>query len=95
MIKSFKDKETEKIFNYKVSKKFSLDLQERALVRLLDINAMKDIQDLRIPPSNKLEKLKGDRKNQWSIRINQQFRICFEWDEEKKEALEVQIVDYH
>lgn len=95
MISSFKNNEVEKIFNNKISKKFPIDLHKRLLVRLLDIHKAKDINDLISPPSNKLEKLKGDRKEQWSIRINQQYRICFYWNEETREATEVEIVDYH
>jgi proteic killer suppression protein len=95
MIKSFADKETEKIFNNKISKKFPMDLHKRALAKLIIINKMIDIKDLMIPPSNKLEKLNGDRKDQWSVRINQQFRICFYWNEETFEVTELEIVDYH
>lgn len=95
MIRSFANKATEEIFNNKVSKKFPIDLHKRALVRLLDIHKAKDINDLIIPPSNKLEKLKGNRKEKWSIRINQQYRVCFCWNEETKEATEVEILDYH
>jgi proteic killer suppression protein len=95
MIKSFKDKETEKIFNGIISKKYPTDLHKRALVRLLDIHKATNIKDLLIPPSNKLEKLQGDRKDQYSIRVNQQYRICFYWNEETIEATEVEIIDYH
>jgi proteic killer suppression protein len=95
MIKSFKDKETAKMFNNEGSKKFSKELHERALSKLIFIDKMGSIKDLMFPPSNKLEKLQGDRADQWSIRVNQQYRICFYWNEETKEASEVELVDYH
>ncbi len=93
MIKSFNDKETEKIFNGERSKKLPTDIQERAFRKLTMLDAAEKIDDLRIPPSNMLETLGGNRKGQWSIRINQQYRICFVWDE--SEANNVEIVDYH
>lgn len=93
MILSFKDKETEKVWNQEFSKKIASQIQSVALRKLFMIARAKDIEDLMIPPSNKLEKLKGDRKNQYSIRINNQFRICFFW--ENGNAYDVEIVDYH
>lgn len=93
MIKSFKCKETEKIFRGKFSKKLPQELQRRALIKLHMIDAAEDIIDLRIPPANYLEQLQGDRAGQHSIRINQQYRICFKWVENN--ALDVEIVDYH
>ncbi len=93
MIKSFKCKETEKIFRGKFSKKLPQELQRRALIKLHMIDAAEDVTDLRIPPANYLEQLQGDRAGQHSIRINQRFRICFKWVENN--ALEVEIVDYH
>ena len=93
MIKSFKSKETEKIFNGKFSKKLPHDIQRRALIKLHSIDVAEDIADLRIPPSNNLEQLTRDRKGQHSIRINDQFRICFRWVE--NHAFDVEIVDYH
>lgn len=93
MIKSFGCKETEKIYGGKISKKFPHDIQARALRKLIMVSVSKRIDDLKIPPSNRLESLVGDRKGQWSIRINEQYRICFEW--ENNEALKVEIVDYH
>jgi proteic killer suppression protein len=93
MIRSFKCKETEKIFNRNYSKKFPADIQRNALRKLRMINRAMNIQDLRVPPGNRLEELKGTRKGQYSIRINDQRRICFEWQE--SDAFKVKIVDYH
>ena len=93
MIQSFRDKETEKIFRRELSKKLPHDIQRLALRKLLMINAAHDWQDLKVPPGNRLEELRGDRKGQYSIRINQQWRICFKWT--KGNADEVEVVDYH
>lgn len=93
MIKSFKCKETEKIFRGKFSKKLPPDLLRRALIKLHMIDVAEDVTDLRIPPANYLEQLLGDRAGQHSIRINQQYRICFKWVENN--AFDVEIVDYH
>ena len=93
MIKNFKCKETEKIFNGKFSKKLPQEIQRRALIKLYSIDVAEDVKDLLIPPSNKLELLSGNRKGQYSIRINDQYRICFIWHDNN--ALDVEIVDYH
>jgi proteic killer suppression protein len=93
MIKSFKDNETEKIYRREVSRKLPRDIQQVALRKLRMINNAKNINDLRIPPANRLEKLSGDREGQYSIRINEQWRICFIW--RNGEAYEVEIIDYH
>ena len=93
MIQSFKCKETEKIWNQEYSKKFSENIQGVALRKLFMIQRAHELKDLRIPPANRLEKLKGERKNQYSIRINDQYRICFQWEDSN--AYEVEIVDYH
>jgi proteic killer suppression protein len=93
VIKSFKDKETEKIFNRLRSAKLSSDIQQVALRKLRILNRVQTIQELRIPPANRLEKLRGERLNQYSIRINDQWRICFEWQDNN--AFNVEIVDYH
>ena len=93
MIKSFKDKEAEKIFHRLYSRKLPQDLQKVALRKLWMLDAAPDLNSLRIPPSNRLEALKGNRKGQHSIRINNQWRICFVWDDDN--AYEVEIVDYH
>ncbi len=93
MIQSFKCKETEKIWNQEYSKKFSEDIQRVALRKLFMIQRAKELKDLMAPPANKLEKLKGDRKDQYSIRINDQYRICFQWEDSN--AYNVEIIDYH
>ena len=93
MIKSFKNKETEKIFNRKQSSKLPSDIQQIALRKLRIINRVQNLQELKIPPANRLEKLKGERFGQYSIRINNQWRICFEWQDDN--AFNVEIVDYH
>ena len=93
MIVSFADKETEKIWQGLYSRYLPVDIQDRALVKLRLIDAANNLQDLRIPPSNHLEALKGDRKGQMSIRINNQWRICFVF--KNGDAHYVQIVDYH
>jgi proteic killer suppression protein len=93
MIKSFRCRETEKIFHRQFSKKFPHNIQQRAFMKLNAIDAAVQFEDLRLPPSNRLEALKGDRKRQWSIRINDQWRICFEWHEGNAE--QVEIVNYH
>lgn len=93
MIRSFADKETEKIFHRERSRKLPQDIQQIALRKLRMLNRAVTVQDLRVPPANRLEKLGGDRVGQYSIRINDQWRICFEW--EKGDAYQVEIVDYH
>jgi len=93
MIKSFKCKETEKIFNRNFSNKWTRNLQKKAYRKLIMLKNSRRLNDLRIPPANRLEKLKGDRKNQYSIRVNSQYRICFNW--KTSDACDVEIVDYH
>jgi len=93
MIRSFRCSETEKIFRRDFSRKFPGDIQERAFMKLNAIDAAIEIQDLRFPPSNRLEALKGNRKGQWSIRINNQWRICFMWLDGQAEDVEIE--DYH
>jgi proteic killer suppression protein len=93
MIVSFKYKETEKIWNGIVSKKLPREIQDTARRKLRMINNSIDVSDLRIPPANRLEKLKGNLKEFNSIRINNQWRIIFKWD--NGNALEVGIIDYH
>jgi toxin HigB-1 len=94
MIISFKSKETELIFNGEVSLSYPLDIQRTALRKLRIVDAATSIIDLRVPPGNRLEKLIGDREGQHSIRVNDQWRICFAWTEENN-ASEVEIIDYH
>ena len=93
MIRSFRDRETEKVFNREVSRRWSRDLQRVARLKLLMLDAAETLVDLRVPPGNRLEKLSGHRKGQYSIRINDQWRICFRWAE--GDASDVEIVDYH
>ena len=93
MIQTFKGKETEKIFQRTFSKKLPQNIQGTAYRKLLMLDAAIDVDDLRIPPANRLEKLTGDRAGQYSIRINRQYRICFVW--ESGRAFDVEIVDYH
>ena len=93
MIKSFKSRETEKIYVREVSKKLPTDIQQIALRKLRMINNAKNVNDLRIPPANRLEKLSGNREGQYSIRINDQWRICFIW--QNGNAYDVEITDYH
>ena len=93
MIKSFADKETERIFNQEFSRKLPQSIQGVALRKLIMMNNAKCLDDLRIPPANHLEQLKGNRKGQYSIRINVQFRICFRY--EKTDCYDVEITDYH
>ncbi len=92
MIKSFKCKDTETLFNDLDVKKFR-NISRSARIKLEVLNAAISLNSLRVPPGNRLERLKGNRKGQHSIRINDQWRICFKWKEEN--ANEVEIVDYH
>ena len=93
MIETFASDETKKIFLGKISTKLPKDIQRTARRKLIYIDDADDLQDLLAPPGNRLEKLKGDRVEQYSIRINDQWRICFDWVENK--ARNVEIVDYH
>lgn len=93
MIKSFKSKETQKLFQRQFSRKLPPEIHRIARKKLEVLDASETIQDLCIPPSNHLEKLSKERKGQHSIRVNDQWRICFEWREGN--AYNVEIVDYH
>ncbi len=93
MIKSFRDSETEKIYTRERSRKLPSDIQQVALRKLRMVNNAKTINDLRVPPANRLEKLSGNRAGQYSIRINDQWRICFVWKD--GDAIDVEITDYH
>lgn len=93
MIKTFRDKDTERVFRRLRVKRFSLPIQKLAQRKLDLIDGAELVDDLRIPPGNCLEKLSGARKGQYSIRINDQWRICFRW--KSGQALDVEIVDYH
>jgi proteic killer suppression protein len=92
MIKSFKDKKTEEFFSGKAVKQFT-SIKRTAERKLTMLDSAADLRDLGAPPANRLEKLKGDRAGQYSIRINDQWRICFTWKEDG--AYEVEITDYH
>jgi len=93
VIKSFKNKETKRIFSGEFSKKFPQNIQQRALNRLEMLNNAVNINDLRIPRSNHLEALSGDKQGQFSIKVNDQYRVCFEWVNNYAENVE--LVDYH
>ena len=92
MIRSFRDPETERVFR-RERNKFDRNVSRAALRKLLILDAAEVLSDLRVPPGNRLEKLVGDRAGQHSIRINDQWRICFRWRD--GEATDVEIVDYH
>lgn len=94
MIKSFADKETEKVYKQIFSKKLPHDIQRVALRKLIMIDNARCLEDLRVPPANHLEALRGDREGQYSIRINDQYRICFTI-EDTNDIFDVEIVDYH
>jgi proteic killer suppression protein len=93
MIRSFADRATERLFNDDVCPGQWRDFKSAAVRKLDMIDAATKVEDLRSPPGNRLEALKGDRKGQWSIRINRQWRICFRWTTEG--PINVEIVDYH
>ena len=93
MIRSFAGNETEHFYKTGRSRRFPTEIHKRANMRLTQLNAATSLEDLRLPPSNRLEALKHDRQGQWSIRINDQWRLCFRF--EKGDAYEVEIVDYH
>lgn len=93
MIESFRDREAEKVFLREKSRKFSGPVTRSALKKLLLLDAADSVQDLRSPPGNRLERLTGDRRGQYSIRINDQWRVCFQW--KSGHAANVEIVDYH
>lgn len=93
MIESFASEETKKIYLGLISTKLPKDIQRTARRKMIYLDDAEDLQDLLAPPGNRLEKLKGNRSGQYSIRINDQWRICFEWS--KNKAKNVEIVDYH
>ncbi len=93
MIRNFRDKEAEKLFRREFSRKLPQDIQRVAFRKLRMLNRAASLTDLRIPPNNRLERLHGNREGQYSIRINRQWRICFEWH--NGDAFAVEIVDYH
>ncbi len=93
MIRSFRDQQTENIFRRNRVKGFSQDVQRGALRKLVILDAAETLDDLRVPPGNRLEKLKGDRKGEYSIRVNDQWRVCFVWSD--GDAQDVELTDYH
>ena len=93
MIWSFRDRETEKVFRREGTRKLPPDVQRMAQRKLAILDAAESLQDLRLPPGNRLEKLSGRREGQRSIRINDQWRVCFHWSD--GDARDVEIVDYH
>jgi proteic killer suppression protein len=93
MIRSFADPETGRLFARTPGRRFPPELHRVMLRKLVQLDAAERLEDLRIPPGNRLEALKSDRKGQHSIRVNDQWRVCFRWDD--GDAYEVEIVDYH
>ena len=93
MIRSFADSETRRFYSTGKSRRYPPVIQKRAVMRLLQLNAATQLNDLRLPPSNRLEALRGDRADQWSIRINNQWRVCFRFID--GDAFDIEIVDYH
>ena len=93
MLKSFGDRATERVFNRVSARRWSTQVQRAALKKLLILDAAEELADLRVPPGNRLEKLRGDRQGQYSIRINDQWRLCFRW--KAGHVHDVTIVDYH
>jgi toxin HigB-1 len=93
MIRSFKDRESEKIFKGLFSRRLPPDIQRVAERKLILLHRSLNLNDLRVPPSNRLEALRGNREGQYSIRINDQWRICFEWRDDG--VYDVEIADYH
>ena len=93
MIRGFRDSDTERLFNREPVRRFGTAIQRVALRRLRQLDAAMALDDLRAPPGNRLEKLRGARASQFSIRINDQWRVCFRWSE--GDAHDVEIVDYH
>ena len=93
MIRSFRDRNTERLFQREPARKWAVALQRIGLRKLLMLDAATRLDDLRVPPANRLEKLTGRRAGQYSIRINDQWRVCFRWSE--GDAYDVEIVDYH
>ena len=93
MLQTFADRETERFFTAGTSRRMPSEIRKRAAMRLLQLNAATQVDDLRLPPSNRLEALRGDRAGQWSLRINEQWRVCFRF--RNGDAFDVEIADYH
>ncbi len=92
MIRSFADQETEQVFHHRHSRRYGA-FERVAMRKLRQIHRVSKLEELYVPPGNRLEPLQGDREGQWSLRINEQWRICFSWRD--GDAYEVEIVDYH
>lgn len=92
MIRSFRDRDTERLFHREPVRKWGPDVQRIGLRKLRILDAATSTDDLRVPPGNRLEKLRGDRAGQWSIRVNDQWRLCFEWRD--GDPYQVELVDY-
>ena len=93
VIKTFRDRDTERLFDRYPVRRFGVEVQRTGLRKLRSLDAAESLDDLRVPPGNRLEKLRGARAGQYSIRINDQWRICFRWRE--GDAYDVEVVDYH
>ena len=93
MIRSFHDRDTERLARRELVRRWGSDVRRLALRKLRMLDAAVSLDDLRVPPGNRLERLRGDRAGQWSIRVNDQWRLCFEWRE--SDAYDVELVDYH
>ena len=93
MIRSFADRDTERLFDREPVRRYPAELRRAMLRKLVQVDAAERVDDLRSPPGNRLEKLRGDRAGQYSIRVNDQWRVCFTWRD--ADAFDVQIVDYH
>ena len=93
MIRSWRDRQSERLFRRLRSRRLAVNVQRSALRKLALLDAAETIQDLRVPPGNRLEQLSGEREGQHSIRVNDQWRICFVWQD--GDAYEVEVVDYH
>jgi proteic killer suppression protein len=93
VIKSFADRNTQKLFNGEAAPRLPSEIRARARLKLAQLNAAATLEFMALPPSNRLEALKGDRKGQHSVRINQQWRVCFKWNDGN--AFDVEITDYH
>jgi proteic killer suppression protein len=92
-MRSFRDRDSERVWQRQVVRRFGTDVQRTALRKLVMLDAAETLEDLLVPPGNRLEKLKGSRRGSYSIRINDQWRSCFQWTDAGPE--EVEIVDYH
>lgn len=95
MIKSFKDKETQRLFEGRRSRAVSEKARRRAQVKLAQLDRTESIEELATPPGNRLHKLSGDREGQWSVNVDEQYRICFRFDVSSGDAYEVEATDYH